>query len=86
MALQAVHQLRGVRSATVSLDTEQASVRWVPGAGQNVPALVQAVEAAGYGAKVSHIRAYDEGAHKLAGWQLNLWLGVLGTIPLMLGE
>jgi Cu+-exporting ATPase len=35
---------------------------------------------------VAEASARDQGGHKLAGWQLNLWVGVLGTVPLMVGE
>jgi Cu+-exporting ATPase len=84
-ALQAVS---GVRSAAVNLEGKSASVRWAQTAGQNDKALVHAVEEAGYEAKVVETCAchHDHGEHKLAGWQLNLWIGVLGTVPLMIGE
>jgi Cu+-exporting ATPase len=84
-ALQAVP---GVRNAAVNLEGKSASVKWAQGADQNDKALVHAVEAAGYEAKVIEPCAchHDHGEHKLAGWQLNLWIGVLGTVPLMLGE
>src|SRR5260370_42525358 len=84
-ALQAVP---GVRSAAVNLEGKSASVRWAQGADQNDKALVHAVEKAGFEAKVVEACAchHDQGEHKVAGWQLNLWIGVLGTAPLMLGE
>src|SRR2546421_6312843 len=82
-ALQAVP---GVRNATVSLDAQQASLRWAADAKPDVPAAIRAVEAAGYGAKVLDAHTHDHGEHKLAGWHLNLWIGLLGTVPLMLGE
>jgi Cu+-exporting ATPase len=84
-ALQAVP---GVRNAAVNLEGKSASVRWAPGADQNNKALVHAVENAGYEAKVDeacHHEHHDHD-HKLTGWQSNLWIGVLGTIPLMIGE
>ena len=76
----------GVRSATVRLEANQASVRWAAGAAQDVPAIIRAVEEAGYGASVAEARAREPAGPKLGGWQLNLWVGVLGTAPLMLGE
>jgi P-type Cu+ transporter len=84
-ALQAVP---GVRSAAVNLEGKSASVKWAQGASQNPEALVRAVEVAGYDAKVVEACSchHDHGEHKLAGWQLNLWIGVFGTVPLMLGE
>src|SRR5437660_753957 len=81
---EALQGVPGVHSANVSLDSRQASVRWSPGSTQNPSGLVQAVEKAGFDAKVIQERetASDAGERKLAGWQLNLWLGVLGTLPL----
>src|SRR2546426_10291522 len=65
---EAIQGVPGVRSATVVLDARKASVRWAPGAEQNAPAVIQAVETAGYGAKVVAAHTHDHGAHKLAGW------------------
>src|SRR5437588_7024670 len=83
---EAIQSVPGVRSATVSLEANQASVRWAESAKQDVSALVQAVEKAGYGAKRVESGALDQHEYKLAGWHLNLWIGVLGTVPLMIGE
>ena len=82
-ALQAVP---GVRNATVSLEGKRASVKWEQGANQNDEALVHAVEKAGYEARVDEASHHEHHDHKLAGWQSNLWVGVFGTVPLMLGE
>jgi len=83
---EALQSVAGVRSAMVRLDAQHASVRWTTGAEQNIPAVIQAVKEAGYGASVIENHAHDHGEHRLAGWQLNLWVGVLGTAPLMVGE
>jgi Cu+-exporting ATPase len=83
---EAIQSAPGVRSATVRLEANLAAVRWAAGAEQNVPAVIRAVEEAGYGASVAEASAHEPGEHKLGGWQLNLWVGVLGTVPLMLGE
>ena len=85
---EAIQSVPGVHSATVSLDSRQATVGWKGGADQNVPAIIQAIEAEGYGAKVieAHPHKHDHGERALAGWQLSLWIGVLGTVPLMIGE
>src|SRR6266481_5862341 len=83
---EAIQKVSGVRSALVSLDSRRASVRWEPGHEQNVPALIQAIEAAGYGAKAIEAHSHDHAAHQLAGWQLNLWIGLIGTGVLMAGE
>ena len=90
---QAIQAVPGVQSATVNLEAHNASVRWREGIDPAVMAVIEAVENAGYTAKEivpeareADVPAHDHGAHKLAGWQSNLWLGVLGTLPLMLGE
>jgi Cu+-exporting ATPase len=87
---EAIQSVPGVQSATVSLDAEHATVRWIAGAEPNVPAVVDAIAREGYGAKPIAEAAccHDQGhhGHGLAGWQLNLWVGVLGTVPLMIGE
>ncbi len=82
----ALQGVRGVRSATVDLEGAQASVRWAPGAEASVPDLVRAVEAAGFGAEVATGAVSDMGEAGMAGWRLNLWIAVLGVVPLMVGE
>jgi Cu+-exporting ATPase len=83
---EAIQSVPGVRSVTVRLEANQASVRWAAGALQDVPAVVHAVEEAGYGAGIAEASTHEPGKHKLMGWQLNLWVGLLGTVPLMFGE
>jgi Cu+-exporting ATPase len=85
---EALQSVAGVRAATVNLDSGQATVRWNPGTPADIPALLKAVEAAGYGAAPTHDphSGHDHGARKLAGWQLTLQVGVLGTAILMIGE
>src|ERR1019366_3980752 len=83
---EAIQSVPGVHSATVRLEANQATVRWTTGAEQNVPALIHAVEEAGYGASVSAASAHGPGEHKPRAWHLNLWVGLLGTVPLMFGE
>jgi Cu+-exporting ATPase len=83
---EAIQSVPGVRTATVRLEANQASVRWAAGAEQNVAAVIHAVEEAGYGSSVAETSAREPGEQKLAGWQLNLWVGLLGTVPLMFGE
>jgi Cu+-exporting ATPase len=83
---EAIQSVPGVHSATVRLETHRASVRWAAGAKPSVSAVIQAVKKAGYGASVAETQAPESGEPKLGGWQLNLWVGVLGTAPLMLGD
>ncbi len=84
--LEALQQVPGVQSASVSLDSQRASVRWQTEGEQPVDTLIKAVEEAGYGAKAMDARTQDAGQRKLSTWQLNLWIGILGTVPLMIGE
>src|SRR2546423_7676533 len=83
---EALQSVSGVRSAMVSLDARTASVSWAPSATPDLSRLIRAVEEAGYGAKVLEVRQKQGAESKLVGWQLNLWIGVLGTLPLMAGE
>src|SRR5580765_315377 len=81
---EAIQSVPGVRSASVQLEASRASVRWADDA--NVPAVISAVKAAGYEAKPVDIETHDYGEQRQSGWHLNLWIGVGGTLPLMLGE
>jgi P-type Cu+ transporter len=83
---EAIQSVPGVRSASVSLDSRRASVRWAPGGEHDAAALVQAIEKEGYSAKVIAAHEHDPGENTLAGWQVNLLVAVLGTAPLMIGE
>ncbi|MGH7952296.1 MAG: heavy metal translocating P-type ATPase, partial [Limisphaerales bacterium] len=83
---EAIQSVPEIHSAIVSLENRNAIVRWNSGAPQNIPAVIQAVKNAGYGAK--EIQAANRARHesKRAGWQINLWLGISVTIFLMIGE
>jgi Cu+-exporting ATPase len=86
---EALQSVTGVRNASVVLDAGRASVRWAAGSPADVPAVLAAVKRAGYEAKAVEATAHDHGESRGAGpsgWHLNLWLGVLGTGPLMAGE
>ena len=83
---EAIQGVAGVQSATVSLDAHQASVRWAVGAKPNLAGVINAVKEAGYEANVAEVNGHEHGERKLAGWQINLWIGVIGTAPLMIGE
>lgn len=83
---EALQGVTGVQSAAVSLDSHQASVRWRAGAEPDVQALLGAVKAEGFGAEVLDAKTQKQGDYGLAGWQLNLLLGVPVTVILMLGE
>ncbi len=88
---EAIQGVPGVASATVALEAKRATVRWSPGAEVNDQALVSAITEAGYEAKVISRSCHDEhghdhAEHRRSAWQLNLWLGFLGMVPLMVGE
>ncbi len=84
---EAIQSVPGVKSALVSLDSHKAVVRWEADEVFDAQRVVKAVEQAGYGARLIEPAAGDEKARtKLATWQITLWVGVLGTAPMMLGE
>ena len=82
---EAIQSVAGVRHASVMLEAGRASVRWAAGARTDVSAVLAAVKSAGYDAKPVE-DAHDHGKQCEGGWQANLWIGVLVTIPLMLAE
>jgi Cu+-exporting ATPase len=85
---EAIQGVSGVRSATVSLETKNATVRWNPGAAASIPAVIEAVKAAGYEAKEIPADASGAGVteSKRKSWQWNLILGIAVTALLMTGE
>ncbi len=83
---QAIQGVAGVQSAIVSLEGHSARVRWQPDAEQNLDAVIKAVEEEGYGAKPLESKPRETGESKLAGWRVNVLLGVPVTVLLMLGE
>ena len=82
----AIQSVPGVRSASVMLEGGRATVRWVSDASQNIPAVIQAVAAAGYEARLVETAAHDGGEQRQSRWQWNLLLGVAVTAALMIGE
>ena len=85
---EAIQGVSGVRSATVSLETKNATVRWNPDATANIPAVIEAVKNAGYEAKEipADTSTHDHGGHRQSRWQWNLILGITVTVLLMIGE
>src|SRR5208337_2850884 len=83
---EAIQSVPGVSSATVRLEASRASLRWSAGTAPNTLAVIRAVEEAGYGASVAETAECGHGESRVSGWQVNLWVGLLGTVPLMLGE
>ncbi len=83
---EALQSVPNVRSATVSLEAGHASVRWTPGASPDVAALERVVKEAGYEASPAAAHSSEHEHDHSGGWQINLWLGVLCTVPMMVGE
>lgn len=83
---EAIQSVPGVHSATVSLDSRRATVRWAADGSHDALAVVEAIEKEGYGAKVVEAHDHEHGEHELASWHMNLVIAVLGTAPLMMGE
>src|SRR3569832_618258 len=82
---QALQGVSGVRSASVDLDSHQAVVSWQPNIAPDEGAVIQAVEKEGFGAQLME-RDAGRPERALAGWGLNLALGVPITALLMLAE
>jgi len=82
----AMQGVAGVRSASVNLDRSLAEIAWEANAEPDVAAVIKAVEQEGYGAKVIEPQIREHGESKMAGWGLNLWVGVPVTAVLMIGE
>lgn len=77
----AIQSIPEVRSAAVSLEKNNAVVRW--NASANVPAVIKAVHDAGFDAREMTPSARGQ-AHR--DWQGGLWLGMVVTALLMAGE
>src|SRR6185369_736649 len=81
---EAIQAVPGVRSAAVSLEQKNAAVLWQPAIEENPDAVVIAIKKAGYDAEIIENNAGHEPAK--ADWQWGLWLGVIVTLFLMVGE
>ena len=83
---EAVRNAPGVLAVNVSLDASEATVTWAPGAKENVTALIEAVEAEGYGAKVIEVAPVSAPRPRLSGWLLTVVIGLAGLVPMVAGE
>ena len=83
---EAIQRVPGVRNAVVSLESNHASVRWNSDSVENLPAVLESLREAGYPATPSAEGGEHADHGKVAGWQLNVWLGLAGMIPIMIGE
>ena len=75
-------KIPGVHSVAVNLATERARVRWNSAEAKNLPAVLAAINRAGFNAR--EISAAE--AAKPNRWQWNLMLSLAVTAALMLGE
>jgi len=86
---EAIQGVPGVAHAAVHLDSGTATVGWQPEAAPDLEAVVEAVVAAGYRAKLVEGREaqpHAPGWSPLAGWRFNVVVGGSVTMLLMLGE
>ena len=86
--VEAIQSVPGVGSASVQLEAGHAMVRWQES--PNLPAVLKAVEEAGYEARPmaeeSQTCATAKAWSPLAGWKFNVVVGLACTLPLMIGE
>src|SRR4051794_7649734 len=84
---EALESVPGVGSAVVSLPNQSASVRWDAAEHVNVDALLRSLDEAGYPARsVEKPSTAESHHHHSHAWEINLWIGVIGTFLLMVGE
>ena len=83
---EAIQSVPGVQSATVTLENQRASVRWSPGVVPDISTAIAAIKKAGYDARPLENDQPDDNPSIFSGWQLTLGIGILGTLPLMIGE
>jgi len=86
---EAIQGVAGVASATVHLESGQATVRWRSGTVPRVEPLIEAVRQAGYQARrLERLPASGEpqGMSPLAVWKFNIICGAVLTLPLLIGE
>ena len=85
---EAIQSVKDVAGASVRLEQGKATVRWQASA--NLPAVVRAVKEAGYEARPLETNQTGDARSKvvplLMGWRFNVTIGLLCTVPLMIGE
>ena len=82
----ALQALPGVSTVKVSVEAGRATVRWAAGPNADAAALIEALSRAGFPASVLEAEASGKTSGSAGGWKFNLWLGVICTTPLLLGE
>ncbi len=82
----ALQVIPGVSTVKVSVEAGRATVRWAADANANATALINALSRAGFPATALEAEASGKASGSAVGWKFNLWLGVICTTPLLLGE
>lgn len=88
-AAQALQSVQGVAFAAVDLARSRATVNWLPAATPNPGAAEAAVRRVGFSAKLLPSQATVADTPETSGsntWRLNVVLGLIGALPLALGE
>lgn len=83
---QAIKSVPGVRDAVVELESGRATVFWAPESNPDIKAVTAAIGRAGYSAKTADPLQAERGHKPHASWQINLWIGAIGTGLLAIGE
>jgi Cu+-exporting ATPase len=85
---EALQSVSGVAGAQVLLEEKRAVVRWAPTAQPDAEALVQAVQRAGYEARIISDTAAGEPepSASATAWSNSLLVALLATVALMAGE
>ncbi len=80
----AIQTLPGIKAVDVSVETQRATVYWATSA-PDVAGVVRSITSAGYGVEVVGAGETTSESRR-SGWHAGLWVGVCGTIPMVIGE
>ena len=85
---QSIQGLPGVAGVRVDLEAGRATVRWAASAQPDPALVIEAVRQAGFQARPLAVGAGGCcGPHRPDhGWRGTLWIGLMGTLPMMIGE
>jgi Cu+-exporting ATPase len=97
-AVEAAQGVPGVRSATASVEKKSVTVKWDGSVAPSLAEVVKALGQAGYRARLRPELTRKEGepveasccehgpAAAADAWQIRMWLGVVATAAMMIGE
>ena len=83
---EAASSVRGVKSAEVDLEAGILQIQWDNGATPDDSAVLKAIKLAGFKAQMCHEETNNRSSNRMHSWQMNVWLGILCTLPLIFGE